>query len=127
MTRDTFNALITAILMVIGLIALNPGVLRSDRQSTVNLCHLLNTCATASHPNQPKGKLDAAPQHLPPATISKPTISNIIPPTSLLAEELSPTPLLAKGVLAKGVLAKGAHLKHNPQLARVHTEPFAEP
>ena len=111
MTRDTFNALITAILMVIGLIALNPGVLRSDRQSTVNLCHLLNSCATASSPNQPEGDLGPAPQHLTPPNVS------MMPPTSLVAEESSPTPLRAKGV----------DLKHNPQLARVQTKPFSGP
>ncbi|MEM9245280.1 MAG: hypothetical protein AAGA67_06015 [Cyanobacteria bacterium P01_F01_bin.153] len=46
MNRDTFNALVTAVLMVIGLIALNPAAIRGDRHSTSpEPCDFLNTCS----------------------------------------------------------------------------------
>ena len=56
MTRDTLNALITAILMVIGLIALEPGILRGDRHSTLNPCQLFDICAPPEPNPSPKLK-----------------------------------------------------------------------
>ncbi|MGD1849500.1 MAG: hypothetical protein ACFCBU_02475 [Cyanophyceae cyanobacterium] len=49
MNRDALNALVTAILMVVGLIALNPGSIRGDRHSAFPApCDFLNTCAPES-------------------------------------------------------------------------------
>ena len=72
MTRDTLNALITAILMVIGLIALNPEAVRGDRHSTSDACNLFSTCdplpkLSDTEPSDVQPG-EADPQHAPNAS-----------------------------------------------------------
>ncbi|MEM1427773.1 MAG: hypothetical protein AAGF75_14625 [Cyanobacteria bacterium P01_H01_bin.130] len=53
MTRDLFNVLFTAILMVLGLAALESGTtLRGDRGGAVEPCDALDMCLL---PRMPKG------------------------------------------------------------------------
>ncbi|MGD1938908.1 MAG: hypothetical protein ACFCA4_15350 [Cyanophyceae cyanobacterium] len=72
MNRDAFNALVTAVLMVIGLIALNPAAIRGDRHSTSpEPCDFLNTCSPGFNPggnnsmDTPGASPDESPEKYP--------------------------------------------------------------
>ncbi|MEM1425452.1 MAG: hypothetical protein AAGF75_02700 [Cyanobacteria bacterium P01_H01_bin.130] len=56
MTRDLFNVLLTAILMVLGLVALESGTLKGDRGRAAEPCDALDACLLPRLPRVDQGK-----------------------------------------------------------------------